>query len=208
MQWIRTSTYELGGRVTIQPTTAAFPRLSCSYECSFDWVLANQWCLAPQNQTHQLCAQFSTFLLLSHPWAEAREELQSPRKPHSLWIEGIYAPGGQNAPHSPSGNLQWTASDEAMGYLLTAVSLSWLIHPAPNKYSLRYIPKVSEFYWRRDNSLTLALRSVSNPDGLQTNEEVKHCLFLGYRVSQGAQPPRTFPYRLPRGLLAPPSFTS
>lgn len=39
-------------------------------------------------------------------------------KPHSLQTEGIYAPGGQDAPHSPSGNLQWTASDEAMGYLL------------------------------------------------------------------------------------------
>lgn len=51
-------------------------------------------------------------------WAEASEELQSPRKPHSLRRGGIYVPGGQDAPRSPSGNLQWTASDEAMGYLL------------------------------------------------------------------------------------------
>lgn len=139
MQWIRTSMYELEGRVIIQPTAAAFPRLPCSYECSFDWVLANQWCLSAQNQTHQLCAQFSTFLLLLHPWAEASEELQSPRKPHSLQTEGIYAPGGQDAPHSPSGNLQWTASDEAMGYLLQRLAFpDWYTQLPTNILSVTY----------------------------------------------------------------------
>lgn len=144
VQGVRASLCELGQGARIQPLTAAFPKLSCSNDYSFDWVLAIEMgalvmCVTSKPGPYIVCTLLHAPALVPSmgwiPWRTPRPkkktELLDRRDPG--WLQ--------------TRNLQWTVRDyitRLNGYLLQQLAFPDWYTQLLNQQSFHYISRISE----------------------------------------------------------------
>lgn len=217
VQGVRASLCELGQGARIQPLTAAFPKLSCSNDYSFDWVLAIEMgalvmCVTSKPGPYIVCTLLHAPALVPSmgwiPWRTPR-----PKKKTELldrrdrgWLQtGCSSISIQKSSVDCEGlhhKTQWL--------FVTAVSLSWLIHSAPQPTVFPLHIK-DQWIWpkrRRKTDWHQLQGQWATQMGYRQTRGRCTASSWGYWASLWAQPPGISSPRLPWGLLGPPPYTS
>lgn len=163
----------LGGD-TGQCTMSAFPRLFCSYECSFTCLNFGQWARSdvchPKTQTVNLPAQSSMFSCLLHPWAELRKDSRPKKNAEPLhgrslgpWIllplhQGVTSEWRLTKPPG-SGTVCYSSQFPLTNTCSSSTNILSITHQGSMNFTQEE---------KKNDRLTPAPKSVNNSGGLQT----------------------------------------